>query len=119
MIHRSLDANGDWVFGKGRNSYTRSTEAIMLNIKTRLLSFRNDCFFDLDAGVDWWNLLGSKKKETLLFQIRSVIADSYGVSSIESFDSTFSQDRTLSVTYSIKTVNGDIDTDTTEIIKYA
>lgn len=83
MIFRLLDKNGDWSFGKGNEDYARRDQAIMLNIKTRLYSWLNDCFFDMKAGVDWANRLGSKNQRVLLEDdLRRIILSSEGVAGI-------------------------------------
>ena len=84
MKHRGVDRNGNWVFGKGINSYATGTEAIKLNIRTRLLCFKYNCFFDLEAGINWFDLgSGSQKNlQVLDLKIKEVIATSYGVDKI-------------------------------------
>ena len=68
MITRALINNpdpkldNDWTFGKGRQSYLRHEAAIKQSIRTRLMSFLGDCFFDINAGIDWWRFLGGGKK---------------------------------------------------------
>lgn len=118
MLHRSLTSEHDWIFGKGKNSYWNENKAIMNNIKTRLLSFKYDCFFDVDFGVDWWNLLGGKDLNSLLYQIRSMIATSYGVAEIVNMEYNL-KNRVFSITFSVKLVNNDIEQDTVEVFSYA
>lgn len=104
MIFRNLDTNGDWNFGKGKNDYASSQAAIMLNIKTRLLSWVGDCFFDQTAGVDWYNRLGSKNQQTLLeADLRRVISQSDGVTALKNFD-IIMEGRTFKATYTVETV---------------
>lgn len=103
MIFRNLDSAGDWCFGKGLNDYTNQNKAIGLNIKTRLQSWVNDCFFALTAGIDWYNRLGSKNQKALLEQdLRRVILQSEGVTGILSFD-TVLVGRTFTANYSVQT----------------
>lgn len=84
MKHRGVDENGNWVFGKGKNSYATGVEAIKLNIRTRLLSFKNNCFFDLEAGINWFDLGSASEKnlQVLNLRIKEVIGTSYGVNKI-------------------------------------
>jgi hypothetical protein len=119
MIHRALDNNGDWFFGKGRNSFDAGAKAIMTNIKTRLLSFKDDCFFDADAGVDWWNMPDYKDKKAFIYQVRAVIMQSYGVARLTDLDASFSQNRVLSLNYSVETIYKERLSDNTEILQYA
>lgn len=104
MAFRSLDENHDWNFGAGRQSYARGSEAIGLDVKTRLMSWVGDCFFDMPAGIDWWNRLGSKSQRSLLeADIKRVILQTEGVTGITSFDTTL-QGRKFSANYSINTI---------------
>lgn len=82
MIVRSLDNLGDWRFGKGKNDYLARTKAIVQNISTRLKSFLGDCFFAVDEGLDWFNLLGSKNQLQLELAVRAVIMNTAGVTGI-------------------------------------
>lgn len=115
MRFRNVDANGDWVFGKGRNSYLRDTDALMMNIKTRLLSFLGDCFFDAEAGIDWWNLLGGKDQKALLASIQRVVLRSSNVKRIVEMQSHLTN-RKFSITLSVEFANGEIITDTVEVL---
>jgi hypothetical protein len=104
MIFRDLDSNNDWTFGAGKNNYASGNKAIGLNISTRIKSWKNDCYFDQNAGVDWANRLGSKNQRDLLDQdIRKIILTSFGVTSIIDFD-TIVNDRNFSATYNIRTI---------------
>ena len=114
MRFRNLDSSGDWVFGKGRNSFLQNTDALMMNIKTRLLSFLNDCFFDTEAGVDWWNLLGAKDKKSLLASIQRVVLRSSQVKKIVNLDYVL-DNRRFSIQLSVEFANGIILTDTVEV----
>ena len=104
MIFRNLDSDGDWSFGKGRNDYVSQNQAIGLNIKTRILSWVNDCFFDLNAGIDWLNRLGSKNQRALLeLDLRRIILQSDGVTGILTFDSQLIG-RNFTANYSVQTI---------------
>ncbi|MDR2674457.1 MAG: hypothetical protein LBC18_06210 [Opitutaceae bacterium] len=105
MITRALDKNHDWTFGKGRQNYLRGERALTQSILTRLLSFTGDCFFDLSAGVDWWNLTGGKDRLSLLLQTRRVIAGADGVMAVNDLDAILDpKTRLLSLRYSVDTV---------------
>lgn len=115
MRFRGLDSNGDWVFGKGRNSYLKGNEALMMNIKTRLLEFYNDCFFDMQKGIDWWTLMGGKDLKKILVDVQRTILRSYQVKRIVDLDYTLNN-RQLSIRISIEFLNGEILTDTVEVL---
>lgn len=104
MIFRNLDANNDWTFGKGLENYSTRQRAIGLNIRTRILSWVNDCFFDQTAGIDWINRMGNKNQRALLeLDLRRIISKSEGVTGIISFDSNLNG-RAFTVNYSVTTI---------------
>jgi len=117
MIFRSLDENGDWTFGKGLANYQIDTPAIALNIKTRLLSWVGDCFFDEGAGVDWNNRLGSKDQRKLLEDdIRRIILQSQGVRGIIDFQTELNAaTRAFKASYNIITIFSQEYQDTLEV----
>ena len=115
MRFRGIDNNGDWVFGKGRNSYLKGNEALMMNIKTRLLEFYNDCFFDMQKGIDWWTLMGGKDLKKILVDVQRTILRSYQVKRIVDLDYTLNN-RQLSIRISIEFLNGEILTDIVEVL---
>lgn len=95
---------GDWKFGKGVNDYVSQNKALGLNIKTRLQSWLNDCFFALSAGVDWTNRLGSKNQRDLLeADLRRIILQSEGVTGILNFDTQLIG-RSFSASYEVTTI---------------
>lgn len=117
-VFRNLDENGDWEFGKGKQSYADTLQSTMLNIKTRLKSFKYDCFFDLSAGIDWFTILSQKGqycKEVIEINTRLCILQSLYVTEILSIDITSNEiTRSMTITYNINTVFGEIN-DTVEI----
>lgn len=103
MIMRNLTSDGDWTFGSGKQNYVARDEAIKLNIKTRILSWVNDCFFDMKAGIDWINRLGKKNQFNLLQQdLSTLILKSEGVSGLNSFQA-YVENREFYATYNIVT----------------
>lgn len=104
MIFRELDENHDWVFGRGLQNMTRENQAIGLNIKTRILSWVGDCFFDMNAGIDWVNRLGSKNQRALLeLDLKRIILQSEGVTGIIAFDTSLIG-RKFSASYTVSTI---------------
>ena len=104
MIIRALDTSHDWTLGIGKNNYLFGQKAIVENIETRLLSFFHDCFFDMNAGVDWFRLLGTKTTEQeIILSCRRVILQSYGVVRVNSISVAYTG-RNLSLIYNIDTI---------------
>lgn len=105
MIFRNLDSDGDWTFGKGAANYARAERAIELNLRTRLLSWVGNCFFDLQAGIDWRARLDKGQRENLLNDLRVLILQSFGVVGINSVDATLDPEtRAMRVRYDIETI---------------
>lgn len=104
MIVRTIDAENDWTFGKGRNNYKRSQEAVAQTIKTRLQCFLGDCFFAANEGIDWWNLLGSKNQTALLLAISSTILNTRDVTKMEMLSVNLSDARRFTVSYKVLTI---------------
>lgn len=104
MIFRNLDSNGDFTFGRGVANYINQNAAIGLNIKTRILSWVGDCFFDTGAGIDWANRLGSKNQRALLeLDLKRIILQSSGVTGIVSFDTNLTG-RSFTANYTVNTI---------------
>lgn len=104
MITRALDADHDWTFGKGKNNYLYNNNAVVQNINTRLNSFVNDCFFDRNAGVDWWNLLGGKSRLAVELAVTTVILNTTGVSGLVELSVILSDTRQVTIVYQVVTV---------------
>ena len=105
MIVRAIDVNHDWEYGKGLNDYKSGNLAVAQTINTRLSSFLGDCFFDANAGIDWFNFLGGSKNQLALnLAISATILNTTNVTgilqlSIELDDVT----RNLTVQYQVQT----------------
>lgn len=105
MIHRKIDNLGDWEFGHGLSNFAVDDAAIALNIKTRLLSWVNDCFFAIQEGVDWRQRLDIGQQQALSDELKTNILQSFGVIAVNSF--TFDFDgvtRLARITYNIQTI---------------
>lgn len=106
MRVRAVSDNLDWTFGKGNNNYVDQDMAIAQNIKSRLLAWEGDCFWALQDGIDWRNLLDKGQEEALKLAIRSNILQAYGVAKITELSAVLSADRKLSITYAVETIYG-------------
>lgn len=121
MIIRNLDIDSDWTFGMGRENYLSGNLAVALNVKTRLLSFLNNCFFDMGAGIDWFTYLGVPNKfQEMKLRVRAIILQSYGVVNVR--DVSFSSNsltRQSILTYSMDTIFTTQFTQNIEVVQYA
>jgi len=106
MSFRNLDGNHDWTFGIGKNNYVEGDLEILLNAKTRVLSFLGDCFFAPNEGIDWWNLLEYNKQAQAENDVMATVAQTEGVVEVSDTDSILNSRRQLNLSYGIKTVNG-------------
>jgi hypothetical protein len=103
IIVRSLDINKDWVFGSGLSAYAQNNNAIAQNIGTRLNSVLGNCWVDLAAGIDWFNLLGSKNIIPLNLAISTTILNTTGVISIQQLSFSLTAQRQYTATYKVQT----------------
>lgn len=114
MITRGVDNLNDWMFGKGKNDYKRNIYAVAQNVKTRLQSFLGDCFFQSNAGIDWFNLLGDKNLPALELAISSTILNTAGVTGIVEISTTVGENREVNTQYTIDTIYGRFSSSTTQ-----
>lgn len=108
---RKLDDNWDWTFGKGLQNYGDNKISTMQNIKSRLLSVKYDCYFDLASGIDWFNILAQRGKyarDVVEINIRLCILQSLYVTAITDLSITYNTDRSISAQYTVDTIFGEI-----------
>lgn len=104
MRVRALDSNGDWTYGKGQNDYLTKNRAVGQKIRTRLMSFLGDCFFDLGAGLDWFTFLGSKDQLALNLAVSSTILNTTDVTGIRQLSINLNRvTRQLTIQYQVQT----------------
>lgn len=98
MKFRGLDAAGDWLIGQGLGSYAQAQAAIALDIAARLRSWRGNCFFAINDGVDYSNLLEKGQQPNLQRALSNCILQTPGVVKIVAISFNFNpQTRALSV----------------------
>jgi hypothetical protein len=105
-IVRALDANGDFTFGGGESNYLEGNLAIGQQIKCRLLEFTGNCFWSVQSGLNWPNLLGQRNNQALLnLQIGSIISNTNGVTSLQQLNVNLNRNtRSMTVTWTVTTV---------------
>ena len=109
MKTRALDSLKDWQFGRGLQSYVTEKNSLNQNISTRLKSWKSDCFFAMDDGVDWQNFLDIGKKNYLDVDIKRVILQTEGVLRISAYTSTLDTDnRLVTISATVSTIYGTI-----------
>ncbi len=90
MIIRATTATNDWTFGKGLQDYFFNEAAVEANIRTKLLEWVGDCFFNQLAGVDWKNRLDIGQQANVAVEVKQVILQCFGVVQILNFQASFS-----------------------------
>ena len=104
MIVRGLDGTGDWIFGTGISAYVSGNAAVSQDIKTRLSCFLGDCFFDMGAGLDWFNLLGGKNPTSLNLAVAAVILNTANVTGGLQVSVVYnSSQRSFTISYQVQT----------------
>lgn len=107
MRVRALDNNWDFNFGRSRQDYASESLATAYDVKQKILCWFNDCFFDMQSGIDYKNLLGRKGgKQTIDNAIKKILAVQPDIIEITFFDSSVT-DRKYSLTARFKTVYGE------------
>ncbi len=104
MITRALDSTGDWTYGKGIQDYLTGNAAISQNINTRLSSFLGNCFFAVNDGIDWMNLLTKNNQTSINLAVSACILNTTGVTGIRQLAISVSSNREIQVTYQVQTV---------------
>ena len=110
MRVRSLDSNGDWSWGNGKANYKVDTDFVKQSVVTRIKSFKYDWFLDIDANIDWWNILGQKNNEAIIrSQVYKTVVETEYVTKINSLEiSTDTTTRNATISIDINTVFGEI-----------
>ncbi|WP_227136594.1 thioredoxin domain-containing protein [Kosakonia radicincitans] len=109
MRYRREDADGDYTFGRGDDTWLiNSPEAVAQAIKTRFLLWYGQWFLDTTTGTPWiQSVLGKQKPEIYNMAIRQRILDTAGVDSISDFNTTVnSATRRVSFTATVNTIYG-------------
>jgi hypothetical protein len=105
MKIRNLDGAGDWTFGKGLQCYLTGNAAIGLDIKTYLKLWSGNCFWALQAGVNWRQLLDKGQKSRLLAALQTAIMGRFGVVGLNQLDATLDpRTRRIRVAYDVQTI---------------
>ncbi len=109
MRYRKQDDMGDYSFGSGLNDFhIDSAEAIAQAIDTRLKLWIGEWFADTSDGTGWSQaILGKQSKSLYELTLRQRVLETYGVVSIESFQSLLDSDvRRLKVSMIVNTIFG-------------
>ncbi|OOF40934.1 hypothetical protein BKK47_02580 [Rodentibacter mrazii] len=108
MRVRRLDKNHDWTFGQGFANYASESESIAQNVQTRLWSFANDWFLDLDHGLPWLEQMGRNVNlSDWEIRIKRHVLQTEGVAKITEYESNLDPDtRQLKITIGYQDIYG-------------
>lgn len=101
MIYRRLDENGDYTFGQGKYNFVSDTDAVVQNIKTRILLYYKEWWENLEDGTPLFETILTQRmsdagKQTVDLIIKDRILTTDNVLQLTEFDSYFNR---LSNTY--------------------
>lgn len=109
MKQRSLDASGDYSFGRGLPFLQSSPLCVAQAIMTRLRLRTNEWFVDLTDGTDYdGQILGHNTGATRDQAIRIRILDTPGVKQINKYISVLDQNRAFTVAAIVDTIYGPV-----------
>jgi len=78
-----LTSGGDWRFGRGKANYLQRSDAIRQNVVTRLRSFTDDWFANVDAGIPWIQVFGQRgNRDRISREIERTVLATEGVRAI-------------------------------------
>lgn len=126
-IDLKVDSNGDLVFENGDIAWTSGLEGVVDQIDLALQSVRGEWFMDLDEGMPYFENDTLPASEALMAQVfdeqkalaafRTGILEVVGVGEILFLAVDFNgASRTLEVEFRVRTVFGDSDLVTTEVV---
>lgn len=105
MKIRNLTRDGDWTFGKGRQDYLTGQDAIAEDVKTYLKLWTGNCFFALQAGVNWRQYLDKNQKTRLLAGLQTAIMSRFGVMGLTELSANLdAQTRRIVIRYTVQTI---------------
>lgn len=106
LLIRSLDNTGDWNFGNGLSDYLTRNAAVAQSIKTRVSSFLGNCFFAVNDGIDWFNLLTKNNQTQINLSVSACILNCPNgvVTGIQQLSVNVSTQRNINIQYRVQTV---------------
>lgn len=105
MKMRNLTADGDWTFGKGLQDYVQKNSEIALDISTYLKLWVGNCFWNLQAGINWTQYLDKNQGAQLLAAVQAAILARVGVTGINQLSVNLDPiSRQITIEYNVQTV---------------
>ena len=108
MATWALDGSGDWTINNNIFGILTGNYEIIQNVETRVKEQIQDCFFNLNAGINWLNLPKTQSDiNDLISTIQNKIAATNGVTAVIDISYTL-KDRNLKIIANYKTPYSDI-----------
>ena len=111
MADLALDGTGDLLIDGGDLSIVRDGDALVQQLAIDFQFFKGEWFLDVRLGVPYFQEVLIKNPDLVAVNgiFRQVLEQSPAVNSIEEFNSDFdAATRKLSVTFTVRTVDGQI-----------
>ena len=110
-----ITSEGDFTFGRSLASYKTKSDAIAQNVVTRLRLFTDDWYLDVDSGIPWIELLGTRgNSDRIRREVEKSVLQTDGVKSISKLEITEdSESRGISIALDYNDV---FDLDVSEIV---
>lgn len=110
MHYRKLDANGDMVFGRGRDDYLSGEEAVAQSVLTRLRLWRGEWYLDTEEGTPYpAEVLGKDTEASSIAALQSRVLDTLGVKRIVEIGASHDPDmRKASISMTLDTIYGEV-----------
>ena len=108
MKIRRNDDNGDWLFGYSDATYCIDNAiGVAQKVKTRLLEWVDDCFFNRSAGINYRVRMGQRGQRAALDDdIKRIITETEEVVALVEYNSSL-YDRDLRVDFSVYHIYSD------------
>lgn len=105
-----LDAQGDLVVEENDLALVNDIEELKQRLKIALSIHKNEWFLDVDAGINYIDVLGKKNSEPELKKEMLKIINSFDeIDEVTSLESAYNgTDRKLIINFKAKTVDGEI-----------
>ncbi len=105
MKIRNLDSAGDFIFGRGVQSYVTGQAAIALDIKTYLKLWTGNAYWALQAGINWRQYLDRNQKARLLAGLQTGIMGRFGVMALNELSADLNpRTRRIVIRYDVQTI---------------
>ena len=105
------DDNGDLIIANGSPIWIDGKDAITQHLRSRLRAFAGEWFLDESVGVPWYRdvLVKNPQFSVVAAAIKKAILETPGVVALQSFKLDFVATRTLTLDFSVDTIDGVVD----------